>query len=294
MQNPRFQTQALAGTTLLVLALLTGRVTADNYYAEIEVEGWTFAPLLQNQTVSSLFAWVDDSLARDDNIRAMYFTRDSNGEWEARAWEDATIEEAAAYVHLTIDDSAQFYVSDVSAESLEPCDIITLNLVEPVVLLNGLFPDDPFQSVIQSSEEKEALIRKLVMSGYPVAPSISELMVADPVGSIEMLSAFLDEIAAKIELAVFGQTNLQMVGLWPCSCTTTYGAPTCGPWVLKCTADGTGGLTICHYERPCSRTVTLTGKHWYCTSCAYSGTDNYTEHKRTNAQPGETCVPPPP
>ena len=293
MQNPKFQTQALVGTTLLVLALLTARVTADDYYAEIEVEGWTFAPLLQNQTVSSLFAWVDDSLARDDNIRAMYFTRDANGEWEARAWEVATIEEAAAYVHLTIDDSAQFSVSDVSAEPLGPCDIITLPLAGPVVLLNGLFPDDPFQSVIQSSEEKEALIRKLVMYGYPVAPSISELMVADPVGSIEMLPAFLDEIAAKIELAVFGQTNLQLMGLW-CSCTTTYGVPTCGPWVLKCTAPGTGGLTICHYERSCSRTWTNTGKHWYCLSCAGSGIQNYTEHKRTNALPGDPCVPPPP
>lgn len=285
MQNPKFQTQALAGTTLLVLALLTGRVTADNYYAEIEVEGWTFAPVLQNQTVSSLFAWVDDSLARGDNIRAMYFTRDSNGEWEARAWEDATIEEAAAYVYLTIDDSAEFYVSEISEE---PCLI-----VEPVVLLNGLFPDDPFQPVIQSSEEKEALIRKLVLSGYPVAPSISELMVADPIGNIEKLTAFLDEISAKIELAVFGQTNLQIVGQW-CSCTTTYGVPTCGPWVYLYSCDGTGGLTICHYERSCTRTVTLTGKHWYCTSCAYSGTDNYTEHKRTNALPGDPCVAPPP
>lgn len=286
MQNPKFQTQALVGTTLLVLALLTGRATADAYYAEVQVEGWTFAPILQNQKVSSLFAWVDDSLAKGDNIRAMYFTRDSNGEWEARAWEDATIEEAATYVYLTIDDSAQFYVSEISEE---PCLI-----VEPVVLLNGLFPDDPFQPVIQSSEEQEALIRKLVLYGYPVAPSISELMVADPVGSIEMLTAFLDEIAAKIELAVFGQTNLQQMGLWPCSCTTTYGVPTCGPWVYLYSCAGTGGLIICHYERSCTRPWTLTGKHWYCTSCAATGTENYTETGRTNALPGDPCVAPPP
>lgn len=281
MKNP---TQALVGTTLLVLALLTGQVTADADYAEIAVEGWTFTPILQNQKVSSLFALVDDSLARDDNIRAMYFTRDSNGEWEARAWEDATIEEAATYVYLTIDDSAQFYVSEISEE---PCLI-----VEPVVLLNGLFPDDPLQPVIQSSEEKESLIRKLVQYGYEAAPSISELMVADPVGNIDKLTAFLDEISAKIELAVFGQTNLQQMGLW-CSCTTTYGVPTCGPWVFLYSCRP-GDITICHYERSCTRTVTLTGKHWYCTSCAFTGPDNYMEQGRTNSYFGDPCVPPPP
>lgn len=260
-------------------------------YVEMHAEGWTFAPAIQDQNVFGFLAVVDESIAVGSNLRILWFERGKKSQWISYAWEQADLPSAASNLRNSFDASVLFQPS-LSGDT-ELCLI-----EESTLMVDGLMADDLLLPTVFAVDDPASYLDVLASAGWPVAPSLSSLAVADPIKfqgrTINQLSALLDDLASDVEMALFGKTQINQTKAWPCKCKTTYGVPTCGPWTFVISCPGMGGSKVCHYSRICTRTWTNTGKYWYCFSCAGTGTQTYTEVGRTTALPGDPCVPPPP
>lgn len=111
---------------------------------------------------------------------------------------------------------------------------------------------------------------------------------------VEPVLYLLRDLTDRVEFAYFADSTIPNPCAWPCTCTTTWTAPYgCGPWIFDYSSPGFGGGLVCHYHRVCSRTWTKTGDHWWCSTCAGSGTDpSFHDLGDTDAEPGNPCTPP--
>lgn len=268
----------------------------DASYMRFEINHWVFAPVTDDVRLLGFLAWFEDGEVTGSNIAIIWYQRENDDTWTTWGWDGDDMGAAGAWVRLHVgDESALSLELDVDGEA----DFSgPEGAVPPTQMANGLFLDDPAQIWIAESPDPEADMETLVAIGWPAAPSMSALEVSDPAvcddQSVQQVEFLLDDLASDVETAYFGQTTIGQACVWPCRCTTTFGTPTCGAWIFEFSVPQSGGGLVCHYHRSCSRTYTKTGRRWYCLGCGSSGTQNYTEHGRTNALPGDPCSPPDP
>lgn len=269
---------------------------SDVNYMQISARGWLFCPATSANEIRGFLALLEDGLAIGSNIELVWYQREANGSWTSWGWEQRDLGEAVWWVRSHLNDPLAFTLDvelNEAAESVEP-----EAATPPVPLVNGLFFDDPIQPVVQQSENAAAVVDGLAVAGWQVAPIMSSLEAGGVAPcdqqSVNAMQSLLNDLASDVEMAYFGTATISSTCSWPCKCTYTYGAPTCGAWTFLYSVPQSGGGLVCHYSRSCTRTWTSTGETWLlCRDCAATGTENYIERARTNALPGDPCMPPP-
>lgn len=149
----------------LVAAAAGGqRSVAQDY---VTLGDWDFVPTLDGGRVESFVVLLDPALAVGDNITAVWFRRSDDTSWQSFAWSDASNLEAIAHVKSTLGlpDSTDTLWPDADAQQ----GVGTELAVAPDAFAKGVFADDAFAPVIQSSPEPGPIIGGLAGVGYPAA-----------------------------------------------------------------------------------------------------------------------------
>lgn len=151
--------------TLLVAAATGGQRSVAQHY--VTLGDWDFVPRLDGGRVESFVVLLDPALAVGDNITAVWFRRTDDASWQSFAWSGASNLEAIAHVKATLGlpDSTDALWPDADAQQ----GVDTELAVAPDAFAKGVFADDAFAPVIQSSPEPGPIIGGLAGVGYPAA-----------------------------------------------------------------------------------------------------------------------------
>ncbi len=240
------------------------------------VSGWLFAPAVVNGSVKGFLAWADAVPTIGLNITLGWHQREANGSWTTWAWTGSDLGAAADYIRTLQQDPSVFSFEPVVSTL---ADAALGSGTAPALVVNGLFFDDPFQTIVANSTDPVATVEALADSGWPVAPEISAMAVstvADPVSQpIDQVARLLNGLTADAEVRLFGVSTVPVLDWWPawlCWCTRVTWATTLGPWVLQLPVQHVGGQTICHYHRTSTAHWTDIGETFpLCFPCTASG-----------------------
>jgi len=260
------------------------------------VSGWLFAPAVVNGSVKGFLAWADVVPTVDLNIRLAWHQREANGSWTTWAWTGSDLGAAADYIRTLQQDPSVFSFDPVVSTL---ADAALGSGTAPALVVNGLFFDDAFQTIVANSTDPVAIVKTLADVGWPVAPEISAMavaIVADQEGPpINQVTWLLNDLTADSEVKLFGASTLIAFVPWPCYCLTALGPIVVGPWKLVDIIDVGGGGRNCWWERKTRQRWTQTGEYTFsCDDCADTGffTINV-ETAVTYAAPGAPCIAPP-
>lgn len=262
------------------------------------VSGWLFAPAVVNGSVKGFLAWADVVPTIGLNIRLAWHQREANGSWTTWAWTDSDLGAAADYIRTLQQDPTVFSFDSVVSTL---ADAALGSGTAPAPVVNGLFFDDAFQTIVANSTDPVAIVKTLADVGWPVAPEISAMAVAivadqesEPIDQVTWL---LNGLTADSEVRFFGASTLTVLVPWPCVCVTVDGTPTYGPWVFRFSVSTHGGAQLdCSYKRTVVTPYTSTGETpFWCLDCASPPGATYrTTEFNTTINIDGTCVPPPP
>ncbi len=259
--------------TLLVALLMAASLTLSHpsvlaqggtESVQYGIEGWNFASARIDKTVKGFLIWADpDTASVGDDLRILWLERGAQGSWTVWGWKDNDIALAADWVRSQKKDLTIFSDNPWANEKIFNAGLEAGTAPDPMQVV---FLQNTFLSSVDACLEELAVDAEARLDGG--------LQAAPAAQSVQ---------------------NAQAAALcWPCSCTTTTGATTCGAWVFSFSVPATGGGLTCHYTRTCTTPWTRTGRWWYCGSCAGSGTSTTTQTGRNTVLPGEPCSPPPP
>src|SRR4029079_4697721 len=127
-------------------------------------------------------------------------------------------------------------------------------------VINGLFFDDPVQSVVVSADAPVELVTTLVAVGWAAAPHLSPLAVDDAAASVcsdvqgDKVTILMDDLAHRAEMSLFNTAEMPS----PCQapacdgCTTIYSGRVANPgapWTFRFSRARADGVVICYYEK---------------------------------------------
>src|SRR6185436_12255411 len=141
----------------------------------------------------------------------VWYQREADGSWTSWAWEGYDLPDAIVHARTQLNDNTIYNddpILSVEAQGAAPGH-------EPRQLVNGLFIDDPLQTVVQTCSTPAAFVTALVEAGWAAAPELSPLAVSDAVvcGETDPLSpdqALLKELAFKTEMTLHGVSSVNL------------------------------------------------------------------------------------
>ena len=215
-----FGTQATAsplGTPLtlapLILAPSIALTPAPTAYAvRFSASGWLFAPAVVNGSINGFLAWTDAVPTVGQNITVAWHQRQADGSWTTSAWKTGDVGAAADFIR-TLQQDASVFSADPVVSTL--ADAARGTGTAPSAVIKGLFFDDPFQSIVESSPNPVAVVEVLAALSWQVAPELSAMAVAINTNcaneETEKVAWLLNDLAANAELRLFGATTLTAV-----------------------------------------------------------------------------------
>lgn len=264
--SPLLPALAVAGSLLLFTAWALAQAE-ETKSVQYGIEGWNFATAQIDKTVKGFLIWADpETESVGDDFRILWLERGSQGAWTVWAWKTNDLATAADWVRSQKKDLAIFSDDPWANEKIFNANVAVGTAPDPTQVV---YLQDTFLNSVDSCLEELA-----VDAEARLGTALQAVQSAQSSQAVQVAQA-----AALC---------------WPCSCTTTTGATTCGAWVFSFSVPATGGGLTCHYTRTCTTPWTRTGRWWYCWSCAGSGTSTTTQTGRTTVPPGDPCVPPPP
>ncbi|MFB3431326.1 MAG: hypothetical protein ABL309_10445 [Phycisphaerales bacterium] len=126
----------------------------------MDIEDWILVPTMDGSRVSSFVCILPPTSVVANNVAIMWFQRDGDedGDWRSYAWD--TQDYSAAIQHVV----------DYYGIPLDQADWpVTVNPTTgtgPGQFGNGVFPNDPFADDIAESEDPDATVNALTMSGW--------------------------------------------------------------------------------------------------------------------------------
>lgn len=254
-------------------------ITTDDpiTYVRHELEGWVFAPAVQDEQVIGFLAWLLPGEGVSGNLKIVWSERLTNGHWAQYAWPDGDFHDAVSWLRALYADGMLLAQDPTISEAIAPG--IAGGDSVPAYMEYGLNCNDPYQMIIVGSQSPTTLLDLLQAQGWEVAPWISQqsALTSGPCyggGVGNAMEGVLNGLAEETEIDLFGVSTLAHGGCaWPCKCKTEYGGSTAtgtGAWSLTGTTI-VAGRKKCSYERPATASYRKTGRHWYCVSCDSTG-----------------------
>lgn len=138
--------------------------------SKVKLGPWTFNPIVYvsddgTASVESLLALVDTDAIVGDNIVAVWYNRQTDGSWEAKAWGASDDGTAVSYVaqSLQIPDEERSFWSVPGVYS----DIDTIE--PPADYSNGILLSDPLAPAVLYSADPDGIVEYLTSIGYKSA-----------------------------------------------------------------------------------------------------------------------------
>jgi hypothetical protein len=289
-------------TATIAVVVLTGLARAQDVYVTYQINNWTLAPAITGQAVKGFLAYADAGSIAGANISVVWYQREADGSWTTWAWPGYDLCDAALYVRARYSDNLIFEQEPVLSDAAWA----TPSGHAPKQVVNGLFFDDPVQSLVEGSPEPEALVSTLVNIGWEAAPDLSPLAVTNPVfcdptqPAKDAVAALMDAEVYHTEMRLFGTSLIELLcGAAPCTgCATVYGGkqPRAGStWRFRRRVVLSDGSAVCYYDRDAVVNWHEEGVSYiFCNQCNGSGQITTTMHAETYSGAGDSgCHPPP-
>ena len=243
--------------------------------------GWVFHPITNGAEVTAFFGQLQDTDCIGGNVKLMYFAHDAYGEWTSYGWEGGDIDGAIAWVQ------AQHGTGALSRDVTYGHTISTATPVAPAAMKNGIFASDPNADLFaqMSPDAASTVISWLVESGYAAAPKLAEVLITEQQGGVKVLNNLMGFLSNQAEYTLYPLKTTYVTvsaAAW-CSCTVVPGTPTVlqppgAPTIVPHAVRSVNGECWYKFTRPIrTRTLTATGREWYCPSCAGTSTQTQTE-----------------
>jgi hypothetical protein len=295
---------ALPLVAALATVVLTSLARAQDVYVTYQINNWTVAPAITGQAIKGFLAYTLPTSVTGANISLAWYQREADGSWTTWAWGTHDLCEAVLWVRAHLSDDSVFEYEPTLSGAASQAGCQARN---PKPVVNGLFFDDPVQSLVENSSEPELLVTTLVDIGWEAAPDLSPLAVTNPVvcdpnaPPKDAVAALMDAETYWTELTLFGSSTASLLCSGTCpGCQRIYSGkqPAAGSsWTLRSRIGLSDGTTMCSYDRAAIQTWHESGRpesYPMCYVCNGSGQINTTMHATTYSGAGDAdCHPPP-